>query len=252
MRKYVPLTRNSRGVGFSDCNSPFTRVERAYRRKFVGTRIGPVLSGRLNLISLVERAIRTWVAGSVCAISSSVRQLEQNVRWVRCLSLQKTCGCESARFRKKVRSELTEEIPGVVCPVQDPGLPGKKETSSPDSQKIIQTSQRSPIHGCMLVFMLWNTLERALSQLQSFRISYSGTPEVDWPSSIDQLKLSYSSRSQSSKLNTQSTVHSPESIGTFSPFRHREQCQHFLLVHASPSCSLILGITLTRESTLHA
>lgn len=65
VRRYVPLTRNSKGVGFSDCNSVFTRVERAYRRKFVGTRMGPVLSGSERSVSLVERDILTWVAGSV-------------------------------------------------------------------------------------------------------------------------------------------------------------------------------------------
>lgn len=74
VRRYVPLTRNSRGVGFSDWSSPFTRVERAYLRKFVGTRMCPVLSGRESSASRVERDILTCVAGSVCAIFAAMQQ----------------------------------------------------------------------------------------------------------------------------------------------------------------------------------
>ena len=33
VRRNVPLIRNSNGMGFSDCNKVFTRVERAYRRR---------------------------------------------------------------------------------------------------------------------------------------------------------------------------------------------------------------------------
>ena len=33
VRRNVPLIRNSNGMGFSDCNRVFTRVERAYRRR---------------------------------------------------------------------------------------------------------------------------------------------------------------------------------------------------------------------------
>ena len=33
VRRKVPLIRNSNGMGLSDCNKAFTRVERAYRRR---------------------------------------------------------------------------------------------------------------------------------------------------------------------------------------------------------------------------
>lgn len=33
VRRNVPLTRNSNGMGFSDCNKVLTSVERAYRRR---------------------------------------------------------------------------------------------------------------------------------------------------------------------------------------------------------------------------
>ena len=68
VRRYAPLTRNSKGVGFSDCSNPFTRVDRAYRRKFVGTRMGPVLSGSESPSSLVVSEILTWAAVSDCAM----------------------------------------------------------------------------------------------------------------------------------------------------------------------------------------
>ena len=62
-RRYVPLIRNSNGIGFSVSKRALTRVERAYRRRsfrpfsqcsysnsgsssLVFTRMGPVLSGR--------------------------------------------------------------------------------------------------------------------------------------------------------------------------------------------------------------
>lgn len=66
VRRNVPLMRNSKGMGFSDCKRALTRVERAYRRRsdiivnkccirscyitlLVFTRIGPGFSG--NAIS---------------------------------------------------------------------------------------------------------------------------------------------------------------------------------------------------------